>query len=62
MIEIVIDKAKLRIIIREYLQHKLGNIEIQDADIDIFVKSRQNYRSEWESADFKAIFRKHNLD
>lgn len=62
MIEIVIDERKLKTIIREYLQKKLGDIIIKEEDILIEVKSKQNYRSEWEVALFKATFRKHNLD
>lgn len=57
-IKIVIDEKELTNIILEKLQETLGNIDISAKDIKIEVKSKQNYKSEWESANFRAIYEK----
>lgn len=51
-IEITITEAEVRKIIQDALSKK--GIEVETKDINIMVKSKQNYRSEWEQSDFKA--------
>jgi ribosomal protein L25 (general stress protein Ctc) len=58
IINIEVDENKLRSILRDYLQEQLGELKIDDKDIKIEVKSKQNYRSEWESAAFRAQLHK----
>lgn len=54
-VKIEISEKDLKNLVKEYLQDKL-NMEIEDHLIDIKVKSKQNYKSEWESASFKATY------
>ena len=51
-----IDEIMLRSLVLQYLSKSLGAIAtlLVDEDIRIEVKSKQNYRSEWESAAFRA--------
>jgi hypothetical protein len=49
-----IDETILRRLVCEHLADKLGNVTLSPSDILIEVKSKQNYRSEWESAAFRA--------
>ena len=39
-----------------YIEKELG-LEISDGELLIEVKSRQNYKSEWEIADFRAFIK-----
>lgn len=55
-IKIEIDEHKLKEIIYEYLERKLGDTLLKEDKINILVKSKQNYKSEWEKADFKALY------
>lgn len=51
---IEIDKATLTDLVLEHIS-KTVNVDIKPNDIAILVKSRQNYKAEWEHADFKAV-------
>ena len=57
-IEIEIDEADLRSLIKKYLEEKL-NFVFKDEEIKIEVKSKQNYKSEWEVAQFRARITKY---
>jgi hypothetical protein len=46
----------VRQLIMQHLAEKLGNVAIKEKDVRIEVKSKQNYKSEWEPADFRAVF------
>ena len=54
-IRIEIDADKLRRLVSDYIESVAGDIPFSANDVRIEVKSRQNYRSEWESADFRAV-------
>jgi hypothetical protein len=56
-INIEIDEQTIKQLILDYIQDKLGNIPIASADVSIMVKSKQNYKSTWEVADFKAEYK-----
>lgn len=52
-IVIEIDESKLKQLVLEYLNDRVdAGIELSDVTIE--VKSKQNYRSEWEYAQFRA--------
>ena len=55
-IEIKIDEKAIRALIMSYLEQTLGDLPISDKDIKIEVKSKQNFKSEWETADFRARY------
>lgn len=52
-LKIEIDEKKLRELVSQYIEERTGN-SIDEANIQILVKSKQNYKSEWEPASFKA--------
>lgn len=61
-IRIEIDEKTLTTLVHEYLVKQLGVDILPDVyDIKIEVKSKQNYRSEWEKAEFRAVYEKHQL-
>lgn len=57
-IHIQIDEAELRKILLRHIEGILGDVSIEEKDIQIQVKSKQNYKSEWESASFRAVVNK----
>ena len=53
---IEIDEVELRALIFARLRDMLGEIGVDSTRIVIEVKSKQNYRSMWEQAAFRAIY------
>lgn len=51
---IEIDENELKRLVFNHLQEKLGEVPLLMTDIQIEVKSQQNYKSEWEKAAFRA--------
>lgn len=68
MIIIELNEEDIKRLIFEYIQKKLGTVEFQQSAVKILVKSKQNYRAEWENAsikvdaqlEFKAVFETRN--
>ena len=54
-VKFVLENKELRELISDYFREKTGQ-EVLPEFISIKVKSKQNYKSEWESADFKAEY------
>lgn len=59
-LSITINESTLRSLVIAYLQEQLGDAGglLKPEDIKIEVKSKQNYRSEWETASFRAVVNK----
>jgi len=55
-VKLEISEEDIKDILCDYLSSKLGDIEIDKKSLDIQVKSKQNYKSEWEIASFKATY------
>lgn len=55
-IRIEIDEAALKRIIMKELRDSLGDVRLDEKKVQIEVKSKQNYKSEWEPAAFRAIY------
>lgn len=53
-INVEIDEVTLKGLVVSYLMDQLGNINLQPQDVVIEVKSKCNYKSEWEHASFRA--------
>lgn len=53
-IDIELSETVLKQLVNGYLSEKLGDIQLEDADVKIEVKSKQNYKAEWETAEFRA--------
>ena len=53
-IQAELDEEVLRKMVLQFFRDKLGSIPLSEKDIHIEVKSKQNYRSEWEEASFRA--------
>ena len=51
-IRIEVDKATLRVLVRDYLA-SMG-VDVTEDEVKIETRSLQNWKSEWESADFRA--------
>lgn len=61
-IRIELDGNAVRKIIREYIRSKLGDVSLDEKRLNIQVKSTQNYKSEWETAAFRAVYEKDQED
>ena len=57
-IDIIIDENTVKTLINNHITDIMGDLELGDNDINIEVKSKQNYRAEWETASLRAIVRK----
>jgi hypothetical protein len=53
-LKLEIGEAQLCELVRTYLADKLGSVNLEARDVVIEVKSRQNYKAEWEPAAFRA--------
>jgi len=57
-LHIEVDEKMVTKLVREYIINDVGIDLVEDSDITIEVKSKQNYRSEWEKAAFRAVVNK----
>jgi hypothetical protein len=55
-INIEINEAQLKQLVVDEIERKLGDVTVTKEDVSIMVKSKQNYKSEWEQASYKATF------
>jgi hypothetical protein len=55
-INIELNEKELRTLVREYITSLAGDLCVNLDNIVIEVKSKQNYKSEWEKAEFRAIY------
>lgn len=53
-IDIELSETVLKQLVVGYLSDKLGDVRLDDGDVKIEVKSKQNYKAEWETASFRA--------
>lgn len=54
MTKIELDENDLKALVISYLHDTYNGISFEEKDVKIFVKSKQNYKAEWENAAFKA--------
>ena len=57
-IRIEIDENALTKLIMDYLCDRL-DMDIERNKVEIQVKSKQNYKAEWEKADFRCVYEAH---
>lgn len=57
-IAVEIDEKELRLLVVAQIQRIMGDVDVKPEDVKIEVKSKQNFRSEWEPADFRATVEK----
>ncbi len=57
-IHVELDEGVVRHLVEEHLRALLGEVVFDAKDVTIEVKSKQNYRSEWEPAAFRAVFQR----
>lgn len=55
-IKIELNEKDLEQLVMDEIERRLGSIPIDTSKVTIEVKSKQNYRSEWESAAFRATY------
>ena len=53
-LNIEVTEKDLRDLVLDFVRNKLGDVNISGESVIIEVKSKQNYRAEWESAKFRA--------
>lgn len=53
-IKLELNRVELQKLVQECFEKKLGDVSFDPKDINIETKSKQNWKSEWESADFRA--------
>jgi hypothetical protein len=54
-IKIELDEKYLRQLVLDSIGRQLGDVVFNANDVEIQVKSKQNWKSEWEPADFRAV-------
>lgn len=54
-LHVEIDKKELKKLVIAAISEQIGNMGFDPEFVQIETKSQQNYRSEWEEADFRAI-------
>lgn len=57
-VRIEVTKEVVKELVRQYLCAELGNLSPEVGDIQIETRSEQNYKSTWESADFRVVYEK----
>lgn len=60
-IEIEVNANDLKKLVKQHLSNML-NVDIDENNLSICVKSKQNYKSEWENADFKAVYQHYSKE
>ncbi len=58
-IEITLTENEISKLIYDELHRLCGNLPVVPGDVQIQVKSKQNYKSEWEAASFRATLVKY---
>lgn len=55
-VKIEIGSKTLRKLVLDHIQQAMGEgVIVAEENVVILVKTKQNYKAEWESGDFKAI-------
>ena len=55
-IEIRLTQNDLRKIVARHISEVIGGVDISPDNVLIEVKSKQNYKAEWEPAEWRAIY------
>ena len=53
-IEIELTEVELRKLVYDHILSLMGEVKLEERDIAIEVKTKQNYKAEWESGQFRA--------
>lgn len=55
-LKIELSSADTKILVLKELQRRLGNVELDINKVKIETRSKQNYKSEWEIADYRVNY------
>lgn len=55
-IRVELSEAELQVLVKKHLEEKLGDVKLDFSAVRIEVKSKQNYKSEWEIAAYRAVY------
>lgn len=55
-IKIELTEKDIKKLIVEHIRSVMGDVSIDENFIGIHVKSKQNYKAEWETADIRAVY------
>ncbi len=53
-IEITLTEVDLKRLVMDELQRRMGDMSLDSSEVKIETKSSQNFKSEWETANFRA--------
>ena len=57
-IRIELDEQTIKGLVIRYLKEQLGDLPLDATCLDIQVKSKQNYKSEWEESAHRVVYEK----
>lgn len=55
-IHIEIDENELRELVLNAIQERVTCADVKEKDVQILVKTKQNYKAEWEAGSFRAVY------
>jgi hypothetical protein len=50
MVTVTLTEKEIKQVLADHLNEKLGSLSVSPENISLLVKSKQNYRAEWEEA------------
>lgn len=59
-ISVEVNERELKTMVIARLRELMPDVPIEEADVSFLVKTKQNYRAEWEEGSFRASVEKHN--
>lgn len=57
LVEIQLSQEDVKKLILDELSKRLGEVHLDKTKVFIETKSKQNYKSEWETADFRVTYK-----
>ena len=55
-IKIILSEMDITRLVMAEIQNKLGDIQLGNGDVKIMVKTKHNFKAEWETGEFQAVY------